>query len=399
MSLTNEVISNATERYNRERDRYLKLTRLVEDICHHEIKSKRSIQAQISSRTKHPASFEKKLYRFAKDPKKESWSEIDDIFDNMGDLVGVRIALYSQRDQEDVIQALIDRFVGPSVATDGSDVYVLIEKKDKHTTGSANFYRATHCQVYLQSHDLIGDNQNLVGLGCEVQVCSMMAHVWNEVEHDIGYKPTGNIGGVEQDYLRQLGELIRQGDKIIDNLLEANEERVNTTLQSVDGADVELTDELAVRRALCGIFGIKRVTFKSGALYQELVRLNLTNYLRLKSVLGGSNDWVLAQQEIPLFNTFLRKAGEEEFQLEATKSTDPALWIILKKMHGEILKQFPAGRGKGKPRRIRSLAYRYQKYILNKKGETKKEIPEVLISQGEHSLKKQKRKDSHAERK
>jgi ppGpp synthetase/RelA/SpoT-type nucleotidyltranferase len=389
MSLTSEVISDATERYNRERDRYLKLTRLVEDICHHEIKIKRSIQAQISSRTKHPASFEKKLYRFAKDHKKESWSKVDDIFDNMGDLAGVRISLYSQRDQQAVIAALNERFTGPSVATDGSDVKMFREEKDKHTNGSANFYRATHCQVYLQSHDMIGDNQNLLGLGCEIQVCSIMAHVWNEVEHDIGYKPTGKIGEDEEKYLVQLGKLIRKGDQIIDKLLGANEKRVKETLQSSessDGLDVELSDELAVRRALCGILGIKRVTFNSASLYQELVRLNLTNYSKLKSTLGDQSDWELAKQEIRLFNTFLRKSGDIEFQLDSRNSTDPALWIILSKMHEEILEQFPAGRGQGRPRRIRSLALRYKYYIKHKDSKIKKEIPAFLISQGNHSV-------------
>ncbi len=42
--------------------------------------------------------------------------------------------------------------------------------------------------------DLIGTYANVAGVPCEVQVCSMMAHVWNEIEHDLGYKPlTGEL--------------------------------------------------------------------------------------------------------------------------------------------------------------------------------------------------------------
>ena len=34
---------------------------------------------------------------------------------------------------------------------------------------------------------MIGTYANVSDVPCEVQVCSMMSHVWNEIEHDLGY--------------------------------------------------------------------------------------------------------------------------------------------------------------------------------------------------------------------
>ena len=78
-----------------------------------------------------------------------------------------------------------------------------VDKKD--STG--HFYRATHCQVALKAEDLLEPFDNLEGLTCEIQVCSMMAHVWNEIEHDIGYKPTGELSDLERATLVNIGHL------------------------------------------------------------------------------------------------------------------------------------------------------------------------------------------------
>jgi ppGpp synthetase/RelA/SpoT-type nucleotidyltranferase len=73
-----------------------------------------------------------------------------------------------------------------------------VEKKDQ----DGRFYRATHCQVALKAEDLVEPFDNLEGITCEIQVCSLLAHVWNELEHDLVYKPTtGTFSGRESDSL------------------------------------------------------------------------------------------------------------------------------------------------------------------------------------------------------
>lgn len=56
----------------------------------------------------------------------------------------------------------------------------------------------------------------------------MMAHVWNEIEHDIGYKP-GAVHPSEEEIflLRTLGQNVRLGDEFISRLLAAHENHVD----------------------------------------------------------------------------------------------------------------------------------------------------------------------------
>ena len=366
MALTREIILDACERYHRERDRYTKLTRFVEEACREEIGEQRSIRAHITSRTKYPASFEKKLFRFASDENKKAMSSVEDVFAEISDLSAVRISLYSQKDQTEVIAALKKRFVGKKADQLNTDERpgIEVDKKDKNLSQKTNFYRAVHCQVYLSDDDLKGENDNLGGLGCEIQICSMMAHVWNEIEHDIGYKPTGEVGQDEQSFLTSLGKLVREGDVLIDKLFAANMERLSSDFESKSEEDLEITNEYALQDALCKIFNIQRVTFESASLYNLLVLLGLTKYSDLKSVVSGSRPaWDTAKEEIKRFNTFLRRTGHENFQLKPNRSTDPALWIILQQRHEQILADFSAGRGQGRPRKIRSLASRYKEYL------------------------------------
>jgi len=65
----------------------------------------------------------------------------------------------------------------------------------------------------------------------------MMAHVWNEIEHNIGYKPEGEgPSDAERGLLETLGHLTRAGDAAITRLLAANIARM--TVQTGDFVDV-----------------------------------------------------------------------------------------------------------------------------------------------------------------
>ena len=213
MPIADIVIRDAVARYDRERDRYLKLAARVSDICRSSIVEDNAIRAQVTFRTKTVRSFEGKLKRFARRADK-NYTSVDEVFAGVGDFAGVRIATYRPEDERRVTDEIKKLFEGES----SSDVFV--DKKDKLAVNSYQFYRATHCQVFLRDEDLVGHYENLRGTSCEVQVCSMMAHVWNEIEHDIGYKPEGGgPGDAEKGLLEALGHLTRSGDAAITRLL------------------------------------------------------------------------------------------------------------------------------------------------------------------------------------
>ena len=79
MAISDQVIREAVERYERERDRYLKLAARVADICLVDVVKGNLIRAQVTSRTKTVDSFREKLERFSKRPDK-TMPTVDDVF-------------------------------------------------------------------------------------------------------------------------------------------------------------------------------------------------------------------------------------------------------------------------------------------------------------------------------
>ena len=219
MTISEDTIKNAVLRYHREYDRYLKLSARVAEICRFEIVEGNAMTAQVSFRAKSPKSLEGKLRRFAASGKKDL-PNVQAVFDEVRDLAAVRIATYEQRHEDHVVEFVCKRFVDLKSAVPTS------ERKDKNATGNDNFYRATHIEAFLPGADVIGTYANVSDVPCEIQVCSMMAHVWNEIEHDLGYKPlTGSLSEQERNLLVSLGLAVRQGDITIGNLFSETERR------------------------------------------------------------------------------------------------------------------------------------------------------------------------------
>jgi len=294
---------------------------------------------------------------------KADWDTCDAVFQNLSDFSGVRIGLYSARDAESVDAGIRKIFN-----------VIDVDVKDKFSSDPNNcrFYKATHYQIALKDEQIHGSRKlaNLGDLTCEIQVCTMMNHVWNEIEHDIGYKPRGKISLEEKQLLRRLGILTREGDEIIDHLISENRKRYAT--------EDSLDEPTALPEIIAEIFGLQRVTFRDtiGSLSDVLALLNINKISKLEKVIDSIKSkkkikdrralWSLAQRDIKKFNTFLRKNGYDQFELLPNNSADPALYLIYEELSNKILKKLPAGRGKGRPSKIRSLASRYSEYTSSK---------------------------------
>jgi ppGpp synthetase/RelA/SpoT-type nucleotidyltranferase len=206
MTISDDTIKKAVQRYHREYDRYLKLSARVAEICRTEVVEGNAIRAQVTSRAKSPKSLEGKLRRFAANGKK-TIPDVDAVFEQIRDFAAVRIATYEQRHEDQVVQLVSSRFVG---ACGGQPLH---DRKDKNRVDPRNFYRASHLEVFLTPADIVGTYANVTDVPCEVQVCSMMAHVWNEIEHDLGYKPAaGVLSDEEKNFLVTLGQSVRACD-------------------------------------------------------------------------------------------------------------------------------------------------------------------------------------------
>jgi ppGpp synthetase/RelA/SpoT-type nucleotidyltranferase len=214
-------IKDTVARYEREYDRYLKLCARVAEICR-DIVDANAIRAQVTSRAKTPKSFDGKLRRIVAGNKKPL-TDLDSVFVHVRDLAAVRIATYEARHEAQVVDLVCKRFhteTGTTPVAEAKDYQNDPARRD-------NFYRATHVEACLPPADLVGTYANVARVPCEIQVCSMMAHVWNEIEHDLGYKPfAGSLSPFERDQLKHLGMMVRTADGIISQLLAATDQRL-----------------------------------------------------------------------------------------------------------------------------------------------------------------------------
>lgn len=356
MVISEKIIREAVARYDRERDRYIKLASRIADLCRSAVIEDNAIRAQVTSRTKTVRSFEGKLRRFARRPDKD-FPTVDDVFAKIGDFAGVRIATYRPEDEARVAELVATLFCGPP----GGEME--IDRKDKLDPANAQFYRSTHCQVFLREEELVGDYSNLRGASCEIQICSMMAHVWNEIEHDIGYKPEGGgPGDSERGLLEILGHLTRSGDVTITQLLAANTTRM--TAQTGDFSDVH--DFVARLRPH---FPEADLSVNAGPAFDAAMMLGLSSVEKIENAVGGNTFNANASAaRIKHFNGFLDETGRPELTLNLG-SADLILVALLAWGSDKIEEGLASSRGQTRPGRLYSLARAYQEFRQSATGE------------------------------
>lgn len=345
MPIADSVIAEATARYERERDRYIKLASRVADLCRNAVEDN-AIRAQITSRTKTVRSFNEKLRRFSRRPDK-NFGSVDEVFAKIGDFAGVRVASYRPEDEPRIAELLDDLFCGPA----GGQMEV--DRKDKLNPAEAQFYRSTHCQVFLRESELIGDYSNLRDASCEVQICSMMAHVWNEIEHDIGYKPEGEgPEKAERGLLEILGHLTRSGDVTITQLLAANTARM--TVQTGDFEDVhDFVARLHPR------FPDADLSVNAGPAFDAAMALGLTSVEKIDSATKGEAfDIAAARSHILSFNKFLDEQGRPELALNSG-SADLILISLLKVGLHQLGERLPDESSKARQGRLGLILRQY----------------------------------------
>lgn len=292
MPLTEGIADSAAERYLREYDRYVKLADYVWKECE-ELVAKAGISATVQHRAKAPGSFRAKLQRYidqADKDKVNAINRVDDVFKHIGDLAGVRIATYVETDRDRVVEKVRTHFRG--VPDHGNQVHV--DRKDPFRNG----YRGTHCQVRLPPYlEGTPDVANIWDTSCEIQVCSMLAHAWNEIEHDIRYKNVQLVkpSDMENTYLDRLLRETGAGMKTIESLLRER--------SSLVAAELE--------KPLAALFPqIVHFSETSMSAIQEFVRLGYDSVDRIKSEFLV-DDYVAAGFEaVAIINRELEDADE-----------------------------------------------------------------------------------------
>jgi ppGpp synthetase/RelA/SpoT-type nucleotidyltranferase len=224
-----DFIDDFLAHYQREYDFYLAVARLCQQQCETMLAQK-GIRAIVTSRAKKYERLEQKVRQRAfkkKDDNKDRYACITDIYDDIVDLAGVRIALYFPGNVTEVDELIKSEFTlkEEPITYPKDDPENLMMKNqlpyDKRFTG----YGATHYRVFLKKENIV--DQRYSKSCIEIQVASVLMHAWAEVEHDLLYKPlSGELSIGEHAILDEINGLVLTGEIALERLQNAQEVRL-----------------------------------------------------------------------------------------------------------------------------------------------------------------------------
>lgn len=222
-----DLIAQFVARYRKEYDFYEQACRICAQMLDAKLQTS-GIRSIVTSRAKNPTRLEGKIrQRHAA----KRYTSIDEIFDDIVDLAGVRVALYFPAEREEVGKIIAAQFnpLGepksfPTAAPADSNRTKKAPSYKKRFSG----YLATHYRVRLRE-DLVNESQKrYIEATIEIQVASVLMHAWSEVEHDLVYKPlAGLLSEEEYAILDELNGLVLAGEIALERLQKAGERRVS----------------------------------------------------------------------------------------------------------------------------------------------------------------------------
>jgi ppGpp synthetase/RelA/SpoT-type nucleotidyltranferase len=212
-----DVISAFMSRYVKEYDFYDQVALLARERLDAGLK-RSGVRCMVTSRAKDPARLEIKCRQ--RDIEKQ-YTSPDQIFNDIHDLAGVRVALYfpGERDQ-------IGNIIGTLFHI--TEERKFPESSDANTQGERfSGYSAMHYRVRLKEDSLSESDKRYSIAKVEIQVASVLMHAWSEVEHDLKYKPLeGELSDDEYAILDQLNGMVIAGEIALETLQRAGNRRV-----------------------------------------------------------------------------------------------------------------------------------------------------------------------------
>lgn len=225
------VVDAFVKKYKHEVDFY-------EEVCRHakeeleDALQEAGIRAIVTCRAKKPRKLKQKLLQRDRTRHYESFR---DIYEDIADLAGVRVALYLPADRAAVGEIIEEVFVPVR------EPKVFPRDRDDH---DGMGYVATHYLVQLRPEGLRPDKDELryADTNIEVQVASVLMHAWAEVTHDLIYKPQkGPLTPEEVRMVDDLNGIVRAGEATLERLQESVESRN-------DGAELRFELSAALTR-------------------------------------------------------------------------------------------------------------------------------------------------------
>jgi ppGpp synthetase/RelA/SpoT-type nucleotidyltranferase len=212
-----DLIDGFIARYVKEYDYYEQAARMAAQMLQSGLEAA-GIRSIVTSRAKSVTRLAEKCRQRIK---RRAYESIEDIYSDIVDLAGVRVALYFPAEREQVgglISRLFYEYEPRRVFPDASRSRI-----HRRLSG----YSALHYRVRLQPQALVEPDRRYAGANIEIQVASVLMHGWSEVEHDLVYKPAdGELSAEEYSLLDQVNGLVLAGEIALEQLQRAGETRV-----------------------------------------------------------------------------------------------------------------------------------------------------------------------------
>lgn len=218
----NEIINQFLLRYAREFDFYDRAASLCFRHCE-EVLGQAAVKAMVTFRAKRPDRLRPKVEKRSEKRLSESnaYKSSEDIYDDIVDLAGVRIALYFPGDMGKVDDIICRAF--------NVDLKKQFPEKAGPQDPQKRFsgYAATHYRVRPKRCNLPRESERFADCKIEIQVASVLMHAWAEVEHDLAYKPhSGTLSWTELTILDEINGLVLAGELALARLQEAVHDRI-----------------------------------------------------------------------------------------------------------------------------------------------------------------------------
>lgn len=205
-------------RYRREYDFYDQAARLARQMLDGRLQAA-GVRSIVTSRAKSVVRLGPKVTDRAT---RKNYQTVADIYEDIVDLAGVRVALYFPGHRSEVDAIVRQLFVVDEPIKNFPEAGAAPKYK-KRFAG----YSATHYRVRLRETSLSESETRYAEARIEIQVASVLMHAWSEVEHDLVYKPLqGQLSLDEYEILDELNGLVMAGEIALERLQRAGEQRV-----------------------------------------------------------------------------------------------------------------------------------------------------------------------------
>lgn len=224
-----EVINSFTDSWQDVQHSFQKMAESLQKTCEDSLVN-RAIPCFVRSRAKGSESLELKL---KERNQKRNYKNFDEIYEDIADLGGARIALYFPK-QKDIVDAMIrEKFdvVGDPKSFSGGRSADTRNRQDGYNWTFPG-YTATHYRVKLKADELQRGHWRKARV-LEVQVVSVLGHAWAEVQHDsVSKELAGPASMDEKRIIDSLGGAIYLGECFLDQLCDSQKVRETSVEQT-----------------------------------------------------------------------------------------------------------------------------------------------------------------------